>query len=185
MLRPANQGWRNAWTGKGGPLWRFQCFVHQHSPRYNMIQSWSGLGLSNPVGKYVDQLGIIIPTKSPTKDRKGRRSSAAGQTCSGHGSLWRLSFMLYEQWLGNRQRIIQDEKPSQAVLSVAGRCWKMLFPSSPPSPGSVQILILDARVLIFYLLMPWWLRVVPWNHGLLDLWKMWLPHKAAQKAWDD
>ena len=89
--------------------------------------------------------------------------------------------------LGNRQRIIQDEKPSQAVLSVAGRCWKMLearsFSHHPHhhTPGSVQILILDARVLIFYLLMPWWLRVVPWNHGLLDLWKTWLPHKAALK----
>ena len=107
------------------------------------IQSWSGLGLSNPVEKYVDQLGIIIPTKSPTMDRKGRRNSAAGQTCSRKSeSLWRLSFMLYEQWLGNRQRIIRwlSQAISSAVRAICRwlRCWKMLKTHHPHHPQALS-----------------------------------------------
>ena len=144
------------------------------------IQSWSGLGLSNPVEKICGSIGDhhsnsnkITNNGSEREEKLSRprvRLAHAMDPFGGCPSCFMNN-------LGNRQRIIQDEKPSQAVLSVAGRCWKMLearsFSHHPHhhTPGSVQILILDARVLIFYLLMPWWLRVVPWNHGLLDLWK--------------
>lgn len=102
------------------------------------IQSWSGLGLSNPVEKSVGQLGIIIqiPTKSPTMDRKGRRNSP--DRGSDLLTPWiPLEVVLHALWTiwgidNGSSRMKSHLKPCYLSLEDAGRCWKRV--ASPIIP---------------------------------------------------